>query len=96
MASGDGTLTRIDPATGDTTTVEVGEAPDSVIVAFDSVWVTVTDDNQVVRLTTDEQPEVIDTYDVGAGPEGLAATDSARLDGQFRRRLGQPDHREDR
>ena len=77
MASGDGTLTRIDPATGDTTTVEVGEAPDSVIVAFDSVWVTVTDENQVVRLTTDEQPEVIDTYDVGAGPEGLAATDRA-------------------
>ena len=77
VSSGDGTLTRIDPATGDTTTVEVGTAPDSVIVALDSVWVTVTDENQVVRLTTDEQPEVIDVYDVGAAPEGIAATKSA-------------------
>ncbi len=77
VSSGDGTLTRIDPATGDTTTVEVGTGPDSVVVALDSVWVTVTDENQVVRLTTDEQPEVTDVYDVGAAPEGIAATKSA-------------------
>ncbi len=77
VASGDGTLTRIDPATGKTRTVEVGDAPDNVIVAFDSVWVTMTDDDQVVRLTADERPEVIDVYDVGDAPEGLAATNQA-------------------
>ena len=77
VSSGDGTLTRIDPATGETTSVEVGTQPDSVVVALDSVWVTVTDENQVVRFTTDEQPEMVDVYDVGAGPEGIAATQSA-------------------
>ena len=45
--AGDGTLTRIDFQTGKTTSVDVGSNPDSVIVAFDEVWVSLTDDDAV-------------------------------------------------
>ena len=77
VAGGDGTLTRIDPRTGETTSVEVGENPDSVIVALGSVWVSVTGEDKVVRVSTDPQPEVIDTFDVGASPEGMDASSRA-------------------
>ncbi len=73
----DGVLTRIDPKSGETTSVEVGKNPDSVVVAFDSAWVSVTDENKVVRVSTDPQPAVIDTFDVGARPEGIAASSQA-------------------
>ena len=78
VASRDGTLTRIDPATGETTSVDVGENPDSVVVAFDSVWVSVTGENKVVRLTADAAARASPTsFDVGARPEGLAASSRA-------------------
>jgi len=76
-ASRDGTLTRIDPASGDTTSVDVGENPDSVLVAFGSVWVSVTGTGKVVRLSADPQPEVLESFDVGSRPEGLAASGRA-------------------
>ena len=77
VASRDGTLTRIDPRSGETTSVKVGKNPDSVVVAFDSAWVSVTGENKVVRVSTDPQPEVIETFDVGARPEGIAASSRA-------------------
>ena len=55
----------------------MGENPDSVIVAFDSVWVSVTGENKVVRLSADAQPEVTDEFEVGDSPEGLAASSRA-------------------
>ena len=55
----------------------MGRNPDSVVVAFDSVWVSVTGENKVVRLSAAEQPEVQQEFDVGAGPEGLAASPRA-------------------
>jgi DNA-binding beta-propeller fold protein YncE len=76
-ASRDGTLARVDPRTGDVTTVEVGDNPDSVLVAFDSVWVSVTGENKIVRLSTTDQPEIVDEFEVGAEPEGLAASSRA-------------------
>jgi DNA-binding beta-propeller fold protein YncE len=48
-----------------------------VIVALGSVWVSVTGEDKVVRLSTGERPEVQRSYDVGAKPEGLAASGRA-------------------
>ncbi len=77
MGSGDGTLTRIDPASGKTTKVDVGDNPDSVVVAFGSVWVSVTGEDKVVRLSDDAQPVVQDSYEVGSKPEGIAVSGRA-------------------
>ena len=55
----------------------MGENPDSVLVAFGSVWVSVTGENKVVRLTADEQPSITDEFDVGERPEGLATSSRA-------------------
>ena len=76
-ASRDGKLTRIDFETGDTTSVDVGSNPDSVIVAFDEVWVSLADDDAVARVSTDVQPRLLGTVPVGSGPEGIAASSSA-------------------
>ena len=75
--SRDGTLTRIDPESGETTSVEVGENPDGVVVAFDEVWVSLTGEDKVARVSTDPQPELLGTVDVGSRPEGLTASPRA-------------------
>ena len=93
VASGDGTLTRIDPQTGETTSVEVGENPDSVIVAFDSVWVSVTGEDKVVRVSTDPQPEVIETLRRGREPRGHGRVQPGDLGRELGRRHGLADRR---
>jgi serine/threonine protein kinase len=77
VSSRQGTLTRIDPQTGDTTKVAVGDNPDSVLVALDRVWVTVSGEDKVVELSTDERPRVVGSIAVGQGPEGIAASGKA-------------------
>jgi serine/threonine protein kinase len=76
-ASRDGTLTRIDPQTGDTTSVDVGENPDSVLVALGEVWVSLSGQNEVARVSADPDPEVLERIPVGAQPEGLSASSRA-------------------
>jgi DNA-binding beta-propeller fold protein YncE len=49
---GDGTLTRIDPATGDTTRIPVGGEPGQIVVADGAVWVRNLGD-RITRVDTE-------------------------------------------
>lgn len=74
----DGTLTRVDPESGDevdTFTVDVGAAV-AVAVADTALWVVDRDRGTVLRVDPGSG-RVVDTIDVGGQPAGVAAGDTA-------------------
>jgi hypothetical protein len=77
IAGRDGTLTRIDPASGARSRVAVGPRPDGVAVAFGSVWVSLAGADRVVRVNAGERPKVLRSVKVGSRPGGLAASSHA-------------------
>ncbi len=76
---GDATLARLDPATNRRSgSVLVGVGPTSVVVAFDSVWVSNSGESSVERFspaTFQEGP--VDELTVGGSPTGLTAGEGA-------------------
>ncbi len=76
---GDATLARLDPATNRRIgSVLVGVGPTSVVVAFDSVWVSNSGESSVERFspaTFQEGP--LDELTVGGSPTGLTAGEGA-------------------
>ena len=75
--SGDGTVSRIDTATGKVTRqVQVGSRPDGIAVAGGAVWVANGRDGTVSRVDP-ATGTVSSPVFVGAGPEGITATHGA-------------------
>ncbi len=70
--SGDSTVSRIDPVTSRTTTIEVRPGPTGIVVAFGSVWVTNALDASVTEIDPDTN-KVVHVVPVGASPIGIAA-----------------------
>jgi peptide/nickel transport system substrate-binding protein len=71
----DGTVTRIDPATGSVTATErVGDEPVALAAATDAVWVATARDGAVARLDP-ETAQVDEVYAVGNEPRSLTGTD---------------------
>ena len=73
-----GTLTRIDPATNATSTINVGNDPVAVAVspADGSIWVANSGDGTVSRVSP-ENNSVVAKYQVGTGPSALVASSGA-------------------
>lgn len=74
----DGTVTRVDPESGDvldTFTVDVGAAV-AVAVSDTSLWVADGDGGTVLRVDP-STGRVLDTIDVGGQPAGVAVSDTA-------------------
>jgi YVTN family beta-propeller protein len=71
---GDDTVTRIDPDSGEPEEFEFedGTMPRDVVEAFGSIWVSNGGSDSVSRIDA-EDGNVIETIDVGAGPEGITA-----------------------
>ena len=75
---GDGTVDRIDPATGDVTKrgIQVGARPDGIAAGPDAVWVANGEDGTVQRIDpATGQPG--GPVHVGSGPAGIAVTPGA-------------------
>jgi YVTN family beta-propeller protein len=75
---GDGTVDRIDPATGDVTKrgIQVGARPDGIAAGPDAIWVANSEDGTVQRIDpATGQPG--GPVHVGSGPEGIAVTPGA-------------------
>ncbi|MCB9676468.1 MAG: c-type cytochrome [Alphaproteobacteria bacterium] len=74
-----GTISRLDPATGSHTEVDVGVEPSRVATAGDSVYVTLRGDRSVVRLdATDLGRGVTEQVVVGAEPVGIVAREDGK------------------
>jgi YVTN family beta-propeller protein len=81
----DGTLSRIDVASGATKTVAVGAAPTGIAVGPGAVWVTSEATGTVLRLDP-RSGTIVQPVSVGNGPTGIAVGDGAvwvanRVDG---------------
>ncbi|HEU0337288.1 MAG TPA: BTAD domain-containing putative transcriptional regulator [Gaiellaceae bacterium] len=72
-----GVLTRIDPATGTVAwRLPLPFAPSAVAVGFDSVWVAVNSQDEILRIDPRTR-SVTKTIDVGQGPIALAVGEGA-------------------
>ena len=68
----DGSLARVDPATGRVDRIKLGGAPFGVAVSGGSVWVALRDRGMVIRVDP-RTMRVLHTTKVGNNPVGLAA-----------------------
>lgn len=73
-SSGDDLVTRIDPGSGATLSIPVGDGPSAVAGAAGIVWVANTAARSVSRIDAGTN-EVGATIDVGSAPSGLAVAD---------------------
>jgi YVTN family beta-propeller protein len=72
----DGTLSRIELASGDVTAIPVGAGPAGIAVGAGSVWVTSEATGTVLRLDP-RSGTVVRSIGVGNGPTGIAAGEDA-------------------
>ena len=68
----DGSLARVDPATGRVDRIRLGGAPFGVVVSGGSIWVALRDRGMVIRVDP-RALRVLHTTKVGDNPTGLAA-----------------------
>ncbi len=69
--NGSGSVTQIDPATGDAHEISgVGVGPSGIAVGDGSVWVTVAGDGEVARIDP-VRSRVVERIPVGDGPTGI-------------------------
>jgi len=73
-SSGDDVVWRIDPDSGATLPIPVGDGPSAVAGAAGAVWVANTAARSVSRIDTGTN-EVVATVDLGSAPSGLAVAD---------------------
>jgi YVTN family beta-propeller protein len=71
---GDDAVTRIDAASGSTTTIPVGDGPSAIAVGAGAVWVVNRDDATVSRIDP-ETNEVVATIALAHRPAGIAVSD---------------------
>ena len=80
--AGSNTVVRVDPETNEVTqTIGVGNAPGSLAVTADAVWVVNTLDDTVSEIDP-ETNSVVDLVQVGDGPLGIALVQGIRVGGE--------------
>lgn len=78
VASGDGSITRIDRETGGTDRLDLGVTqPGGIAAGEGSVWVTSSAANQVVRIDPANGEQIGEPIDVGEFPTDVAVSDGS-------------------
>ncbi len=67
----DGTVSRVDMSTGESTEVTVGNAPIELAVSFGSLWVSVSESGDLVELHPDDLT-ILSRTPLGGVPTGLS------------------------